>query len=91
MHILSIFLATKLYSKIFPFREEDVRLLLLIVASSFIIISMMLVIGVVSCILLCFEDSLHDEEELIEHILQVGWGRLRGLSSLISYLISCST
>ena len=86
-----ILLAIRIYSKIFPFRDVDVRLLLLIVASSFIIISMMLVIGVVSCILLCFEDSLHDEEELIEHILQVGWGRLRGLSSLISYLISCST
>ena len=40
-------------------------------ASSFIIISIMVVIGVVSCIFLCFEDSLHDEEELIEHILQV--------------------
>ena len=78
-------MATKLYSKIFPFRDEDVRLLLLIVASSFIIISMMVVIGVVSCILLCFEDSLHDEEELIEHILQVRQIQETFIFNLISH------
>ena len=37
--------------------EEDYRLMILIIVSSFIILSLILIIGITSCILICFEDS----------------------------------
>ena len=40
--------------------DEDYRLVILIVVSSFIILSLILIIGITSCILICFEDSISD-------------------------------
>ena len=34
-------------------------------------VAMMIIIGVVSCVLLCFEESVEEQEELVHHILQV--------------------
>ena len=47
----------------FVFREEDDRLLILILVASFIIIGMIVIIGVVSCVLLCFEDDIGSDIE----------------------------
>ena len=44
-------------------REEDDRLLILILVASFIIIGMIVIIGVVSCVLLCFEDDIGSDIE----------------------------
>ena len=48
----------------FSHPDEDDRLLILIIVSSFIILSLILIIGITSCILICFEDSLSDRKEL---------------------------
>ena len=45
------------------FREEDDRLLILILVASFIIIGMIVIIGVVSCVLLCFEEDIASDIE----------------------------
>ena len=37
--------------------EEDYRLMILIVVASFIILSLILIIGITSCLLICFEDT----------------------------------
>ena len=47
----------------FVFREEDDRLLILILVASFIIIGMIVIIGVVSCVLLCFEEDIAADVE----------------------------
>ena len=39
--------------------EEDYRLMILIVVASFIILSLILIIGITSCLLICFEDTDH--------------------------------
>ena len=42
---------------------EDDRLLILILVASFIIIGMIVIIGVVSCVLLCFEEDIAADVE----------------------------
>ena len=44
-------------------RVEDDRLLILILVASFIIIGMIVIIGVVSCVLLCFEEDIAADVE----------------------------
>ena len=55
--------------------EEDYRLMILIVVSSFIILSLILIIGITSCILICFEDYDHTHCDLNNHIQKVGYGK----------------
>merc|ERR1711997_199099 len=50
--------------------DEDYRLFILIVVSSFIILSLILIIGITSCILICFEDSLSDVNTQYKQIQQ---------------------
>ena len=51
--------------------DEDYRLFILIVVSSFIILSLILIIGITSCILICFEDSISDVNTHYKQIQQV--------------------
>ena len=51
--------------------DEDYRLFILIVVSSFIILSLILIIGITSCILICFEDSMSDVNTQYKQIQQV--------------------
>merc|ERR1712038_2229716 len=50
--------------------DEDYRLFILIVVSSFIILSLILIIGITSCILICFEDSISDVNTQYKQIQQ---------------------
>ena len=42
--------------------EDDDRLFILILVASFIILSLILIIGVTTCILICFEDTMEDRD-----------------------------
>ena len=51
--------------------EDDVRLMILMIVSSFIILSLISIIGITTCVLLCYDDDIDIKSQNMEYLMEV--------------------
>ena len=69
--------------------EEDDRLFILILVASFIILSLIFIIGITTCILICYEDTPGDAQTFVQLLEQrqvtVSWNLVTVIPNQLEY------